>query len=331
MLLLIILASAAGLYLLIVVAAALISLRPPRIPAFMTPGVMGYGYSSIEIPARDGVELRGWHVPVQNAKGVIIALHGYMVNRCEWAVMLPVLREAGWTCVFMDLRGQGRSGKAAVTFGLNECDDAELVLEWCQKEHPGLPIVFMGSSMGAAAAVFASDRAKRKPDGLILDGAYRSFDEAGKGWWIMIAGRWLDIVLKPVLPIGSIIAGIKPASLSVEKVLPRIQDVPMLLCYGTADPIVPLDSVKALEAAAGPNARLELFEGAGHGHARFREPDRFNAAVIDFLSLIYFRSHCNNCGDSSGHNGGAPRQDGLGVHGQSGPRSVRRSNEHDHR
>ncbi|MCG9894988.1 MAG: lysophospholipase, partial [Fimbriimonadaceae bacterium] len=189
----------------------------------------------------------------------------------------------GWACLFVDLRGQGSSGKAPVSFGDRERRDAAVAARWARSQAPDVPVVLVGSSMGAAAAVLAVADEPGLADGLILDGCYRNLHEASRGWWIMLAGPWLDALLRLTMPIGSLISGLRPRQVSVEDALPRLDGVPILMLNGDADPIVPWASAEANLRAAGDLAELHRFAGSGHGHGRFREPVRFRALVSDWL------------------------------------------------
>jgi len=66
--------------------------------------------------------------------------------------------------------------------------------------------------------------------------------------------------------------------------LDRISDIrsPVLLVWGQHDPLFPLAHARAAHERL-PNAKLELFEEAGHW-PQYEHPDRFNRLVIDFLA-----------------------------------------------
>jgi pimeloyl-ACP methyl ester carboxylesterase len=65
--------------------------------------------------------------------------------------------------------------------------------------------------------------------------------------------------------------------------------VPMLVIWGSRDPIVPAahaDTVRSLV----PTARVEVFEGAGHW-PHLDDPDRFCASLLDFLASTPAAAH----------------------------------------
>jgi pimeloyl-ACP methyl ester carboxylesterase len=81
-------------------------------------------------------------------------------------------------------------------------------------------------------------------------------------------------------------SGIRPRDLSVVRGLAPLQGKPILLAYGTEDPIVPRPAAQKVAEAAGEGAVLEWFEGAGHGHGRFREPARYHQAIVSLLRNV---------------------------------------------
>jgi pimeloyl-ACP methyl ester carboxylesterase len=270
------------LYLAIGIGAALVSRRPFRIPFFVSPGILGFPQESVAIDL-DDMQLRGWWTEHPETEAVVILLHGYMMNRCEFAPLVPPLFEQGCSVLMMDFRAHGSSGGKECTFGLKETEDVEQMIAWVRKRSPDVPIILYGSSMGGAAAVYAAERSPEAVHGLVLDGAYRNLLEAGRGWWVMVGGRWLELLLRPSVHFGLWMLRVKPSQVSVEEHLTRVQHLPTLLLYGDADPLVPPDSAKAILKAAGEDTQLVWFEGGGHGHGRFREPLRYRQVIVDFV------------------------------------------------
>lgn len=65
--------------------------------------------------------------------------------------------------------------------------------------------------------------------------------------------------------------------------------VPMLVVWGTRDPIVPISHADTVRARV-PGARVEVFEGAGHW-PHLDDPDRFVTVLLDFLATTEPAAH----------------------------------------
>ncbi len=60
------------------------------------------------------------------------------------------------------------------------------------------------------------------------------------------------------------------------------QDMPTLIVWGDADPMIPVDHARAAHAAM-PGSRLEIFEGVGH-FPQSEAPKRFVEVLSDFMA-----------------------------------------------
>jgi pimeloyl-ACP methyl ester carboxylesterase len=65
--------------------------------------------------------------------------------------------------------------------------------------------------------------------------------------------------------------------------------VPMLVVWGSRDPIVPALHAESVREFV-PSARVEVFEGAGHW-AHLDEPDRFCDVLLDFIATTEPAAH----------------------------------------
>jgi pimeloyl-ACP methyl ester carboxylesterase len=109
-----------------------------------------------------------WVVPDQAtatplaAKGTLLLLHGYMdskENVLHWAL---VLAEAGYRCVLVDFRGQGRSTGDVIGFGAFEVHDLALVLDDLQQKRLAPDkIGVLGVSYGASMGLLLAARDSR--------------------------------------------------------------------------------------------------------------------------------------------------------------------------
>ena len=108
-------------------------------------------HEQVEIAAQDGTGLVGhWFCP-ENAKRIIIAMHGW---RSTWSqdfgAIAPFWFDNDCAVLFADQRGQGNSGGEYMGFGLLERYDCFDWIKWVnERTEEKLPIYLGGVSMGA--------------------------------------------------------------------------------------------------------------------------------------------------------------------------------------
>ena len=116
-------------------------------------------HEDIEIESYDGVRLVGHWYPHENAKRIVIAMHGW---RSSWAQDFGIIAsswfEAGCSVLFCEQRGQGESGGDYMGFGLLERYDCLEWIKWvCEKTaEENIPIYLGGVSMGGATVLMTA-------------------------------------------------------------------------------------------------------------------------------------------------------------------------------
>lgn len=275
-----------GLYIALLVAISYFSLHPARVPIFFSPAALGSPQEEVEFES-DGFTLRGWWVPVANPKACAVLVHGYLMNRSELAVVAHKLAAEGIACLLLDLRAHGRSGGKKSGLGAVEHLDVGKAIDFVRQKHPDAPVILYGSSMGAAASVFAAREHPREVVALILDSCYGSLSQAVLGWWRFLGGRALAIALGPSVIVCAPMAGFNPFKVDVAKALKGL-DIPILFLHGEKDNLaLPSEAKRNLEAA-GAKARIVWFGGCGHSEGRWVHPERYDAAVLSFLRDVGF-------------------------------------------
>lgn len=278
-----------GTYGLALWLVAKFSVSPVRIPKWISPGQMGFAQEAVELMSADGLKLRGWW---SEAEGdlVVIFGHGYLMNRCEFVPFLMTLnpRPSGF---FFDFRAHGTSQGKTCSFGPKEAADVQAALAWVRARKPGARVVYVGSSMGAAAGVLALSPSPDAVDGLVLDGCYARLDEAAGAWWqFMGAGAFLSFLLTPASRIGQMLTGTNPKSVDIEAELRAFAGKPVMLLNGDRDPLVPKASAERLARAVGETAEMVFFPGSTHGAARLEHPQAYVGALQRFLDGVQERA-----------------------------------------
>jgi len=276
------------LYMMALVGVTFCFVYPFRTPIFLSPGFLGTAQEPTEfVDSSTGKLLRGWWVPHDDPKVVMICCHGFMMNRAELAPFAARFKDHPMAFLFFDFPAHGSSQGRKSGFGYRERSAVVTAVAEARKKYPTAKIILAGSSMGAVASAFALGDDPNLADGLILDSCYDRLVDAINGWWLFLGGKKLRFFLYPIAWLGYPISGLNPFSVVVSRALKNVS-VPTLVIHGEADSLAPLHHAKAnFDALAGPKA-LVTFPGRNHSEARWEEPERYFGAIEEFLRKHQF-------------------------------------------
>jgi fermentation-respiration switch protein FrsA (DUF1100 family) len=178
--LLIMLVSAAIVYLAVCIVFSNIMLYSHRQPIVRTPQDYGIGYEDIVFKSTDGITLKGWLLPAESDKIIIMThafpfnRHGFIAKNQGWITRInkdvdllktaDVLHRNGWGVLMFDFRNHGESGKGITGMGLSEYQDVAGAVDYI-RSRPDLKnkqIGLVSFCMGANAAIVALSKAKEK-------------------------------------------------------------------------------------------------------------------------------------------------------------------------
>lgn len=270
------------LYFALLAAVAWFSIRPPRMPQFVTPGLMGEPHETVSIKTVDNQTLRAWWVP-GNGSTTIIFAHGYFTNRCEFVPFVTRFKDRGANCLFFDHRAHGTSTGKRCTFGVEEAIDVEAVIDWVTQNRPNDRIVLVGNSMGGVACAINCAGRPLNVDAIVLDSPYATVGEGAKGWWTFFARGKFKGFLRPCSMFGSAFARADLKSVNLAEALKKIRGVPVLLLFASNDPLISRESAQECIDAAGEMGEAVWFHKSNHARARFHEPELYNESVFDFM------------------------------------------------
>lgn len=271
-----------------VIVPAVIAYRlyPARAPVDDDPGRHGLSYEAISFASLlDGAPLSGWHMPSPNPTGrAIVIAPGIDNNRLENGITLrlaPALLAAGFDVLAFDLRGEGESGGAPITFGAREQWDVLGAVKEAKARGAGR-VGVLGFSLGAASAILAAARSV-EIDALVADSGFFDLEE--------MLTREMEGRYQLPGPLAAyalldyrLLSGTDPSDVQPGLVIGDIAPRPILLIHGTADETFPTsDSERLLAAAGGSAAQLWLVPGAGHTQSYFADPVEYGRRVIDFF------------------------------------------------
>ena len=243
-------------------------------------------HSTVEITSYDSLKLVGHLYPAENAKRVIICMHGW---RSSWdhdyAVISNFLHDVqNSTLLIPEQRGQGLSEGQYMGFGIFERHDC---LEWVKyardKFGAEMPIYLMGISMGATTVLMTTGA--ELPDnvkGVIADCGFTS------------PGAIMSHVVKNNLKINekltyplvnrkiNKVAHFDIDEYSSVKALESCR-VPVLFIHGSSDKFVPVQmTFENYEACRAPKDLL-IVPGAGHGMSYVKDTEAYEKAVKRFF------------------------------------------------
>ena len=165
--------------------------------------------------------------------------------------------------------------------------DVWAAVDFLEARRPGRPVVIMGTSMGAAAAIFGASTLGHRVRGYILESPYQDLKTAV---WNR-TDTYLPAVLSHVAYLGlravgplflPNLDGISP--LNAISGIPN--NVPVLILAGDADRLARPAEAQALYSQVATHGRLVLFPGAGHHDLPGSAPGLFKRSLLEFCGEV---------------------------------------------
>ena len=240
----------------------------PDIPSrelVATPADIGLRYEPLRLATADGETLDAWFVPAAAERGALLFFHGNAGNISHRLDSVQLFHELGLSVLIIDYRGYGRSTGRPTEAGTYEDARAAWRHLVDDRQVPPGRIVLFGRSLGGGVATWLA--ANATPRALIVESAFRSVpDMAAEIYWFLPV-RWLARLHYPV-----------------ETLLPEVA-APVLVIHSREDEIIPFAHGEALQAAAGPRARLLALQG-DHNSGFLVSRRDYVAGIAAFLDEI---------------------------------------------
>lgn len=214
----------------------------PERELWVWPEDYGLKYEEVWFRASDGIPLYGWWIP--KGRFVLLFLHGNAGNISHRVDIAAKFNAQGFSLLFFDYRGYGRSEGKPTERGTYK--DAEGALQYLHGKR-GIPfsrIVPVGESMGGSIVVELCTRHTFRAAVLISCASSLS----------QVMSR-----LYPGRPLHKKLAGIYDSSMKISKV-----HSPMLIIHGNRDELVPFEHGRELFQKANFPKAFYRVRGASH-------------------------------------------------------------------
>jgi pimeloyl-ACP methyl ester carboxylesterase len=221
------------------------------------------GFTQVRLRSSDGLAIGGWLAEDEDDRVTIVLAHGNGASRTALEGHARALRELECAVMPITLRAHGDSDGDSNDLGWSARHDVIAAVDHLRARRPERPIVVLGSSLGAAAAVFAAEELGDTVAGYVLVAPYADLVDAVH----YRTQRYLPPILD-TLAFAALWLGGQLVITDIDRIRPfeaaaRFPDVPMLIFAGGADDRAPVDDARRIADAA-PRARVIVVEGADH-------------------------------------------------------------------
>lgn len=251
--------------------------RPLR-DVFYTPADLGLDFEKVALRTTDGLKIRGWYVPADNAELTLLFCHGNGGNIVHRLDSISIFNELGLNCFIFDYRGYGKSHGQPSEQGTYL--DAESAFRWLVNEKHVSPdnIIIFGRSLGASVAAHLAGSVKARA--LILESGFTSYVDIGKKFY-------------PYMPVR-LFARFSYNTISYVKKV----HCPVMIIHSRNDEIVPFEfGLQLYEAANEPKDFVEIF--GNHNDGFLISGELYKKAWAKWLQFLRRYNSCASQQDAS--------------------------------
>lgn len=299
---------------IVIIVVFLLVLVLAFVPYFIMSPMLGkrverIQYNSIEygieaeqmvLTTEDGLSLAAWRTKASQTKGTIIILSG-IENPSVTAFFgyAKMFADNGWDSLLIEMRARNLSQGEEIGLGYTEWNDVITGLEYLSKDTriAGLPVIAMGTSMGASTCIMAAGKDIRI-NGVISISGFSSWEDVFiDSMSSMGVPTFITVLEKPFVRLYTgLHYGFSKTNFSPLKALATFNARPLLLMHSTKDSQVPYKSFLRLKKVAEKNnLPFSTFIREGDEHflcyeKYFHEPiqdTEFSHAIFSFLDTSF--------------------------------------------
>jgi alpha-beta hydrolase superfamily lysophospholipase len=236
----------------------------------------------------DGIDLGAWLSPRAGNRPTLLLLHGNGAARSSFAKLIPFLEREGFGVLVISMRAHGDSTGDVNDFGYSARHDVTAAISFLEQERPGRPIVIIGESLGAAAALFAAKDCVGRVKGYLFAAPYDGLDTAV---WNR-CNRYLFPPLTQAAYAGLLLWSPVFLPVSFKRVrpgehLPDIPEtVPVTFFASEDDRYARISEVTSMAEAIQSHARIISVRGGGHGQFLSIHEAEYRQAILDLVAQV---------------------------------------------
>jgi uncharacterized protein len=250
----------------------------------------------VAVPLRRGGSADAWVIGDPDATRWAIHVHGLRSSRSGALRSAPAAVEAGWTSLVVSYAGDDEAAPADAlpsSLGTREWRDVDDAIAYAV-ERGAREIVLVAWSMGATIAMLALEKSRHREaiTGLVLVAPAldwgRIVARAVRGVHLpSCVGATALRVLRSRLGARALglIEAVDARALNWVDGPRRAPELPTLIVHSLRDPVVPVSGSLAFTARH-PESTLVAFDATGHCNEANQDPERFHAAIGDFLRTL---------------------------------------------
>ena len=248
---------------------------------------------NFDVPAPDGILLRGWKVRPEHPNGSwVLLFHGVADNRIGVVSHSEFLLRAGYSVVMMDARARGASEGPIATLGWLERNDTKSIIDALLRSESSTSfshIFALGESMGAGIAL-QSAAVDPRIEAVVAEASFANLREASYDYAGLRRSPLFGMtVFRPfswtLLYRGEELTGFPIAEVSPEKAVAS-RSFPVLLICDEKDEALPCRHTQRIYSAARGPKQLWEVPGAFHTAALSFQPAEFQRRVLEFFANV---------------------------------------------
>jgi pimeloyl-ACP methyl ester carboxylesterase len=236
---------------------------------------------AVTFPSESGSIVHAWWCPVSDSKAATLLLPGVRANRLSMVDRAIFLRRSGYSVLLIDFQATGETPGHKITFGWRESRDVLAAVTFIRARQPLSQIAIVGSSLGGAAALFATP--PLRVQALVLEAVYPTIERATDNRLRNYLGSIGPLGTPLLLSQLSMRLGVSSKQLRPVDHIAAV-DCPVLIINGLEDSSNTSEDAMLLYSLARPPKQLWLVPGVGHVDIHRARRADYETRLLSFLS-----------------------------------------------